>query len=269
MTPDDPATAVHVKSRPGAAPGFFAAEAAGLRWLAEPGAVPVVRVLDVADESLTLERLVPDRPAPEHATAFGAGLAHLHDAGAPAFGWSPSDTSWFGPLEEPFDVPARSHERCGTFLAEDRLRPLAERAAPTLGPDGTAALDDAIAAIASGAFDGIAGQGVERPSRVHGDLWSGNVLWTAGGAVLIDPSAHGGHRLEDLAMLALFGAPHLETILDAYEQAHPMPSSWRLDLPAHVLFGLLAHVVLFGDSYTTQTLVTARRVVERADDLRR
>ena len=47
------------------------------------------------------------------------------------------------------------------------------------------------------------------PARIHGDLWSGNVMWTTDGVVLIDPAAHGGHRETDLAMLALFGCPHL------------------------------------------------------------
>src|SRR6478752_4834379 len=57
--------------------------------------------------------------------------------------------------------------------------------------------------VAAGTFDSA-----EPASRLHGDLWSGNVLWTAREAVLIDPAAHGGHRETDLAMLALFGAPH-------------------------------------------------------------
>ena len=44
----------------------------------------------------------------------------------------------------------------------------------------------------------------DKPARIHGDLWSGNVMWTADSgqseAVLIDPAAHGGHREEDLAI---------------------------------------------------------------------
>jgi tRNA-2-methylthio-N6-dimethylallyladenosine synthase len=35
------------KHRAGAPPGYFACEAAGLQWLAQAGAAPVVRVLDV------------------------------------------------------------------------------------------------------------------------------------------------------------------------------------------------------------------------------
>ena len=60
----------------------------------------------------------------------------------------------------------------------------------------------------------------EPPARLHGDLWNGNVLWGLDGRVwLIDPAAYGGHREVDLAMLALFGLPHLPRVLDAYAEA--------------------------------------------------
>ena len=59
----------------------------------------------------------------------------------------------------------------------------------------------------------------EPPARIHGDLWSGNLVWAAEGRVwLVDPAAHGGHRETDLAMLALFGTPHLDRVLDAYAE---------------------------------------------------
>ena len=44
----------------------------------------------------------------------------------------------------------------------------------------------------------------------------------ADGAWLIDPAAHGGHRETDLAMLALFGCPHLDDVLAAYDEAAPL-----------------------------------------------
>ena len=89
----------------------------------------------------------------------------------------------------------------------------------------------------------------EPASRLHGDLWSGNVLWTADDAVLIDPAAHGGHREADLAMLALFGAPHLERVLAAYDEAAPLADGWRERVPLHQVHPLLLHAVLFGGSY--------------------
>lgn len=87
------------------------------------------------------------------------------------------------------------------------------------------------------------------PGRVHGDLWSGNVIWTAGGAVLVDPAAHGGHPETDLAMLQLFGLPHLDRVLAAYDEAAPLTDGWRERVGLHQLHPLLVHAVLFGPSY--------------------
>jgi fructosamine-3-kinase len=256
-----------LKQRPGAPQGFFAAEAAGLAWLAEPRAVPVVEVLEQGDDFVRLERLEPSRPSAEEALAFGARLARLHDAGAEGFGAVPSATSWFGPLEDPFEVPSTPRGDFATFWSRDRLRPLAERAARQLGAEGGEAVGRAIDVIAAGAFDGISGSGREAPSRVHGDLWSGNLMWTPQGATLIDPSAHGGHRLEDLALLTMFGAPHLDEILIGYEREHPMPADWREDLPAHLFFALLAHVVLFGGGYAGESVRVAEQISQRAAQL--
>ena len=62
----------------------------------------------------------------------------------------------------------------------------------------------------------------EPPARVHGDLWSGNVLAGADGRPwLIDPAAHGAHREMDLAMLELFGLVSPTTIA-AYEEVWPL-----------------------------------------------
>lgn len=76
-------------------------------------------------------------------------------------------------------------------------------------------------------------------------------MWTAAGVVLIDPAAHGGHRETDLAMLALFGCPHLDDVLDGYERAHPLRAGWRQRRGLHQLYPLLMHVALFGPSYAS------------------
>jgi fructosamine-3-kinase len=60
------------------------------------------------------------------------------------------------------------------------------------------------------------------PSLLHGDLWWGNVLFGADGrAWLIDPSVHGGHPEEDLAMLALFGQVP-DRLVRAYAEVRPL-----------------------------------------------
>ena len=76
------------------------------------------------------------------------------------------------------------------------------------------------------------------------------MVWGADGdAWLIDPAAHGGHRETDLAMLALFGCPHLHRVLAAYDEGAPLGDGWQARVPTHQLFPLLVHVVLFGRSY--------------------
>ena len=259
------------KSNDHAPAGFFEAEAAGLRWLAEPDAIPVVEVRSVSATSLTLERLTGGRPSTDDAREFGRRLAALHDSGAPAFGFSPSPKAWFGPLHQPSEIPTTPREDFSEFWCTDRLEPMLDRAEPNMADAQVRVIADAIDAIGTGAFDGISGGQREAPSRVHGDLWSGNVLWAQSEArtegTLIDPSAHGGHRLEDLAMLSLFSAPHLGVIYEGYDEAHPLPADWRKDLPAHVLFGLLAHVYLFGGSYSQPAESTALQTIERAREL--
>src|SRR6185503_15289651 len=81
----------------------------------------------------------------------------------------------------------------------------------------------------------------EPPARLHGDLWSGNVLWGRDGtAWLIDPAAYGGHREVDLAMLRLFGSPGRH-FLDAYEERFPLASGHEERVELYQLFPLLVH----------------------------
>jgi fructosamine-3-kinase len=77
--------------------------------------------------------------------------------------------------------------------------------------------------------------------------------------VLIDPAAHGGHREADLAMLALFGCPHLERVVGAYAEAQPLAEGWRERVALHQVHPLLLHAVLFGGSYAAQAVRAARR----------
>ena len=236
--------------------GFFACEAAGLQWLsAADGGVPCAEVIGYDDTSLTLERLDSAAPTQSAAHEFGRRLAHTHDAGATAFGAPPdgwTGPGYFGPLGRPLPMSYDAGDRWGRFYAHQRLAPMADRAATRLDVPTRDAIAAVIEMCAAGEFDDD-----DRPARLHGDLWSGNVMWTPGGAVLIDPAAHGGHRETDLAMLALFGCPHLETVIDGYRSQRPLQEGWRDRVGLHQLYPLLAHVVLFGGSYAEQARTAA------------
>ena len=248
-----------VKTRADATPGEYAAEAAGLRWLAEPGALRTPRVLDVNERYLALE-WVASSPEGEPARAgaldaagaeeLGRGLAAVHAAGAPCFG-RPGRPGGFGSLR----LSNEPSDSWPEFYAERRLLPLARLACRrgVLSPAG----GDAVERVC-GRLPELCGP-PEPPARLHGDLWSGNVLvdvdkrpW------LIDPSVYGGHREVDLAMLALFGAPS-ERVFAAYGEIAPLADGWRRRVELYQLLPLLVHAVLFGGSYGA----TVQRVAQR------
>ena len=249
-----------VKRSAGAPRAFFACEAAGLQWLSTAdGGVPCARVLAYEDTSLTLERLDGATPTRAAAVEFGQRLARTHDAGADAFGAPPdgwAGPGFFGPLQQPLPMSYRAFDRWGSFYANERLAPMADLAATRLDSAARDAVAAVIARCDAGDFDDA-----DAPVRLHGDLWRGNVMWTSAGAVLIDPAAHGGHRETDLAMLALFGCPHVDAVIEGYQEQRPLRDGWRDRVELHQLYPLLAHVVLFGGSYARQTSAAATAVL--------
>lgn len=236
-----------VKERFDAPPGFFEAEAAGLAWLAAAAGAAVVRVVAVAPGRIELQRLIPAAPTRSAARALGAGLAATHRAGAPAFGVPPADHD--GPTylgNQRLSTRAEGWPEWGAFYAGERVLPYARRAAERghLDAGDLAVVERACDRIATGDLDDD-----EPPARLHGDLWNGNVQWTPRGAVLIDPAAHGGHRETDLAMLDLFGCPHLDDVVAAYDEVAPLADGWKERVPLHQLHPLAVHAASHGSSY--------------------
>jgi fructosamine-3-kinase len=257
----------YAKQRPDAPPGFFEAEAAGLAWLAAAqsrGGARIVAVHAVSPGRIDLEAVASARPTAEAARRFGAALAVTHATGADAFGAPPE--GYDGPCfigRRPLSV--RPTATWGAFYAEQRVLPYAAAAVDVgdLDREGLDVVERACALIAEGVFDDD-----EPPARLHGDLWAGNVLFSDGGAVLIDPAAHGGHRETDLAMLALFGCPFLDDVLVGYDGAAPLRAGWRDRVPVHQLHPLAVHAAGHGPAYGAALVSAADETLRLGHDLR-
>jgi fructosamine-3-kinase len=243
---------VFVKTARDAAPGAYAAEAAGLRWLGAAGALPVPEVLAVDERFLALAWVQGGGTVDE--AALGQGLALLHRAGAAGPGALPPGVSGalrLGPLEIP-NAPAADWP---AFYAGSRLLPLARMAADRGALDAAGAR--AVEAVAERIGE-LAGP-PEPTARLHGDLWTGNVHAGADGRPwLIDPAAYGGHREIDLAMLRLFGAPG-RAFFEAYDAVWPRAPGADERVELYQLLPLLVHAVLFGGGYGASAARAARR----------
>ncbi len=250
------------------AAGDLMGEAAALRWLGEAtsqGGLRAARVVQASRSRLEEEFVDKSTPTREAARAAGVALAHTHAAGAPWFGAPPP--GWDGP---------------GYMIAQT-LTPVIAKDDPAASSWGTAYAKRLWAyarpAVSAGSIDAatydlvgrvcdrlVAGE-LDHPqpslvrehghavARLHGDLWAGNLLFDSetGEGVLIDPMAHGGHAETDLAMLALFGYPHLDQVIAGYQDVSPLSDGWRDRVCLHQLAPLLHHCLLYGCSYASST----------------
>ena len=227
-------------------PDQAGAEAAGLRWLAQALAAAVVDVTEVTPTSISTRRVEQARPSAPAARAFGAALRTVHEAGAPAFGAPPAGwegANFIGRVEQPCE-PCQAW---GEFYAEQRVLPF------------VGGLPQGLQVIVRQACEVIkAADWDVKPARIHGDLWAGNVLFTADSAVMIDPAAHGGHPWTDLAMLELFGTPFYEEILRGYG----VPKEYEKWVPMHQLHPLAVHAMTHGPAYYAPLEQAARAALE-------
>jgi fructosamine-3-kinase len=86
------------------------------------------------------------------------------------------------------------------------------------------------------------------PTLLHGDLWSGNVLFCNGAVWLIDPAVYYGDREVDIAMTEMFGgfAPEF---YENYEKIYPKSNAYGIKKIIYNLYHYLNHYNLFGSAY--------------------
>jgi protein-ribulosamine 3-kinase len=233
---------IFVKTHRNPPAGMFEAEARGLRWLAKASAIRVPGVVAVSDARpafLALELLSPARRRSDFDEQLGRSLAALHAFGALSFGLD--HDNFIGRLAQS-NTP---DDDWPSFYWGSRLEPQLRLATDRGLIDAQTRSRFAALSIALPELVGPE----EPPSRLHGDLWAGNLhVDELGAPCVIDPAVYGGHREVDLAMMRLFGG-FGPRVFAAYEEVFPLAEGAPSRVPLYQLYPLLVHVNLFGGSY--------------------
>lgn len=218
-------------------PERLSGEADGLRALRAAGTclmVPEVLALD--DDLLIMEALERAPGGCQAEQSLAQGLRELHAIKGVTHGWERDNACGLTPQS---NLPCRDGR---VFQRERRLLPLGElcRDQGLLDAATYESLTDIALSLEEWLPD-------TAPSLVHGDLWSGNVLYTSRGVAIIDPAIYRHYGEVDLAMLMLFGSPS-EAFFEAYWNGR-RPSDWQRRKALFQLYPLLNHLLLFGGGY--------------------
>lgn len=216
-------------------------EARGLAELKKHQSVHGLNIPQVVQEGehqLELEFIDSADPTPLHWRRLAVGLAKLHQVIGTQFGFESSN---FIGLNEQINTPS---ENWGEFFVHQRLKFQIE-----LIQDN--ALKEKTSARLESHFQKLIqflNQHQPKASLLHGDLWSGNVMFSEAGPWLIDPAVYYGDRETDLAMTKLFGgfAPEFYS---TYESEAPLPEGAAARESIYNLYHYLNHFNLFGSSY--------------------
>jgi protein-ribulosamine 3-kinase len=229
-----------------APPDFLEKEAEGLRALraaASPLIIPevyAVQVFESGTQTLIMDYLNPIEPSATDWVKAGEGLAMLHSNTSDTFGWT--SNNYIGTLPQ----ENTESDSWPIFFGLERLRQqlfLGLRRG-VFGAAFAKGLDRLVAILPS-LLPNVA------PELTHGDLWSGNILFTSKGPALIDPSVAYAHGEADLAMSKLFGG-FPPTFYDAYQQSRPLVPGWESRMQLLQLYWVMVHANLFGGHYVQQ-----------------
>lgn len=232
-------------------PNMFVVEQNGLLALSTASfRTPAVLKCGVAagKQYLLLEWIEAGLPTTDFWKMFGRSLAALHAREQASFGWH--EQNYIGSLEQRNDICDRWSE----FFSQYRVTPLVKMLRDS---DKYTSSDVLLAEKFCRAVGDIFPE--EKPSLLHGDLWSGNFMVDKNShPLLIDPAVYCGHREMDIGMTKLFGGFD-ETFYQEYCNAFPLEKGWEARLPVSQLYPLLVHAVLFGGSYVSQTIAVLKR----------
>ncbi|RMG96047.1 MAG: fructosamine kinase [Chloroflexi bacterium] len=222
-----------------------------LTYLKTHSRLPVPEVYYSAPDLLLMSWLPGQSHFSARAQAHAAELlADLHSVSAPAFGLE-QDTL-IGGLRQPNPWT----QSWITFFREHRLAYMAEEAlrAGQLSQSTWKRLARFWERLDEWLEE------PERPSLIHGDVWTTNVL-AVGDRItgFIDPAIYYGHPEIELAFTTLFGT-FGDPFFRRYMEIRPLsPGFFEMRRDIYNLYPLLVHVRLFGAMYEQSIVSILRR----------
>ena len=229
---------------------FFTAEAAGLAAIAGTDTIRTPEILgkgtveeDGGYSFLLMEFGGEKQRRHDFWETFACELAAMHQAGTD--GLVPGGN--YGFFQDNYIGASRQQNTAyGSwipFFCNCRLKPQLQKAAHYCNPG----VKEKIPVLLGRAKEILIEP--DKPSLLHGDLWSGNFITGKDHtAWLIDPAAYVGHAEADLAMTELFGG-FPKAFYDAYQTAAPLAPGYKSRRDLYNLYHLLNHLNLFGKSY--------------------
>jgi len=235
--------------------GTFESEVRGLEELRKAGAVLVPEVVAHGLDYMLLEWIEEGKESADSCMEeLGFQFAKLHYFSGEIFGF-PED-NYLGDSPQSNSPSKNGSINWPTFYVENRLQ--FQAALAVKNGYTTPELQNLLELLYNKIPELISGT-EDKPSLLHGDLWSGNYLIDKNGrSWLIDPAVYYGHREADLAMTSLFGG-FSKTFYSAYESAFPLAPGYAEREPLYQLYHLLNHLNLFGTGYYRQVISILKR----------
>lgn len=235
--------------------GGLGIEAWMLDYLRARSRLPVPTVLGSQEDLLVLEYIPTDAGPRDAGVERHAAdlLADLHMLTASEFGLE-RDTV-IGGLPQP-------NAECAKWLDFFRERRLLFMGRRALDSGALEAVDFARLEQVCGRLERWLDEPA-RPSLVHGDVWSGNVL-TRGGrvAAFVDPALYYADPEVELAFATLFST-FGDEFFRRYDEHRPLaPGFFEVRRDLYNLYPLLVHSVLFGGAYAAAVRRTLAHLLD-------
>lgn len=226
-------------------------EAFMLRFLAEQTQLPTPAVRFVSDRLLMMTYAPGSSRFSSAAESHAAELlASLHNITSPTFGFE-RDTV-IGGLRQPNPLT----DSWVSFFRDHRLLFMVGEAARAgrLPPTISERIEQLCTRL-----DSLLPE-PERPSLIHGDVWTNNVL-AEGDRItaFLDPAIYFAHNEIELAFTTLFGTFGRD-FFNRYNELRPIaPGFFEERRELYNLYPLLVHIRLFGGSYVASVARTLER----------